>query len=588
MRHAANAARMRLYLSINRQGNKGSKMADNNKLILDYVYAHEAMRPDHLWLTQPTGGGAVTDYTWRQTMDQARRMAAFIKSRNFEPGARIAILSKNCAHFFMAELAIWMSGCTTVAIFPTETADTIRYVLDHSGASMLFVGKLDTWAQQASAVRDDLPCIAFPLAPDSAKSGMDTWDSVVSRTEPLAGQPGRAGDEIALLMYTSGSTGQPKGVMHRFDRITRASEGIVGNIRGAIGATEEIRILSYLPLAHVFERAWIECAAMVEGSGHIFFAEALETFVADLQRARPTVFISVPRLWLKFQQGVFTKMPAKKLDFLLGLPIIGKLIGKKVLRGLGLDSVKHAGSGSAPIPAALIAWYRKLGLNLVEGYGMTEDFAYSNTSSIKLNAPGYVGSPLPGVVTRIGDEGEVLIKSPGQLAGYYKQPELNAECFTEDGFFRTGDLGEVRSDGLLKLTGRKKELFKTGKGKYIAPAPIENRINTHPMIELSMVSGVGQQAAYAVVVLAEDLRPKVTDPNVREEVNSNLGALLAEVNNALADYEQLRMFVVAPEPWTIDNGCLTPTMKIKRARIEAAVAPGVDAWYSKKGPVIWA
>ena len=192
------------------------------------------------------------------------------------------------------------------------------------------------------------------------------------------------------------------------------------------------------------------------------------------------------------------------------------------------------------------------------------------------------------MVTRISDEGEVLIKSPGQLAGYYKQPELNAECFTEDGFFRTGDLGEVRSDGLLKLTGRKKELFKTGKGKYIAPAPIENRINTHPMIELSMVSGVGQQAAYAVVVLAEDLRPKVTDPNVREEVNSNLGALLAEVNNALADYEQLRMFVVAPEPWTIDNGCLTPTMKIKRARIEAAVAPGVDAWYSKKGPVIWA
>ena len=168
-------------------------------------------------------------------------------------------------------------------------------------------------------------------------------------------------------------------------------------------------------------------------------------------------------------------------------------------------------------------------------------------------------------------------------------PEIVKAAFA---LVNLGDVSQpVRSGAgfhLLKLTGRKKELFKTGKGKYIAPAPIENRINTHPMIELSMVSGVGQQAAYAVVVLAEDLRPKVTDPNVREEVNSNLGALLAEVNNALADYEQLRMFVVAPEPWTIDNGCLTPTMKIKRARIEAAVAPGVDAWYSKKGPVIWA
>jgi long-subunit acyl-CoA synthetase (AMP-forming) len=558
------------------------------KLILDYVYEHEAARPDHLWLTQPTGGGAVVDYTWRQAMDQARRMAAHLKSQGFEPGARVAILSKNCAHFFMAELAIWMAGGTTVAIFPTETADTVKFVLDHSGASLLFVGKLDTWDQQASAVAPGLPRIAFPLAPESAKKTSESWDAVVARTEPLVGTPARAADDIAMLMYTSGSTGQPKGVMHRFDRITRAAEGMVGNIRNAIGPTEEIRILSYLPLAHVFERAWIECAAFVEGRGHIFFAEALETFVKDLQRARPTVFISVPRLWLKFQQGVFHKMPQKKLAFLLSLPIIGKIVGRKVLTGLGLDSVKHAGSGSAPIPAALIAWYRKLGLNLVEGYGMTEDFAYSNTSSIALNAPGYVGSPMPGVEVRISDDHEVLIKSPGQLAGYYRQPELNAECFTEDGFFRTGDLGEVRPDGLLKLTGRKKELFKTGKGKYIAPAPIENRINANPMIEMSMVSGVGQQAAYAMVVLAEDLRPTVNDPAVRAQVTTDLAALLAEVNSGLADYEQIRMIVVAKEPWVIDNGFLTPTMKIKRAKIEAAMAGQVEGWYSKPGPVIWA
>lgn len=559
-----------------------------SRLILDYVYEHETARPDHLWLTQPTGGGAVVDYTWGQTLDQARRMAAHLKNRGFEPGARVAILSKNCAHFFMAELAIWMAGGTTVAIFPTETADTVKFVLDHSGASLLFVGKLDTWDQQVSAVPAGLPRIAFPLAPDSAKKTCEAWDTVVAQTEPIAGQPARAADEIAMLMYTSGSTGQPKGVMHRFDRITRSAEGMAANIRNAIGPNEEIRILSYLPLAHVFERAWVECAAFVEGRGHIFFAETLETFVKDLQRARPTVFISVPRLWLKFQQGVFHKMPQKKLATLLRIPILGKIVGRKVLTGLGLDHVRHAGSGSAPIPAALIAWYRQLGLKLVEGYGMTEDFAYSNTSSIALNAPGYVGSPMPGVEVRISDDHEVLIKSPGQLAGYYKQPELNAECFTEDGFFRTGDLGEVRADGLLKLTGRKKELFKTGKGKYIAPAPIENRINANPMIEMSMVSGVGQQAAYAMVVLAEDLRPQVGDPAVRQQVTADLAALLAEVNSGLADYEQIRMIVVAKEPWVIDNGFLTPTMKIKRAKIEAAMAGKVDGWYSTPGPVIWA
>ncbi len=560
---------------------------ESAKLILDSAYDHESTRPNHVWLTQPTGG-SVSDYTWQQTMDQARRMAAHLKSLGLVPGARVAILSKNCAHFFMAELAIWMAGGTTVAIFPTETADTVRYVLTHSEASLLFVGKLDTWEHQASAVPAGLPCVAFPLAPASARTSFADWDSVVAKTEPITGNPARAADDIAMIMYTSGSTGTPKGVMHRFDRITRAAEGVVGNMRNAIGPTEQIRILSYLPLAHVMERAWVQCGSIVEGKAHIYFAETLDTFVTDLQRARPTIFVSVPRLWLKFQQGVFQKMPQKKLDLLLSIPIVRGIIGRKVLNGLGLDSVKHAGSGSAPIPAPLIAWYRKLGLNLVEGYGMTEDFAYSCTSSIALSAPGYVGSPMPGVQVRISDDGEVLIKSPGQLAGYYKQPELDAESFTEDGFFRTGDLGELRSDGMLKLTGRKKELFKTGKGKYVAPAPIENTINANPMIEMSMVSGVGHQAPYAIVVLAENLRPTVVDPSVREKVTTDLGALLTEVNSGLADYETIRMIVVSREPWSIDNGYLTPTMKIKRARIEAALAPQVENWYGKPGPVIWA
>ena len=557
------------------------------KLILDYVYEHEAARPDHLWLTQPTGGGQVVDYTWQQTMDQARRMATHLKSRSFAPGFRVAILSKNCAHFFMCELAIWMAGGTTVAIFPTETADTVSYVLTHSEVSLLFVGKLDSWAHQASAVPAELPCIAFPLAPAAALSAFEHWDAITSRCEPISGRPARAADDIAMLMYTSGSTGRPKGVMHRFDRITRAAEGIVGNIRNAIGPTEEIRILSYLPLAHVVERAWIECAAFVEGHGHFFFAESLDTFLKDLQRARPTVFVSVPRLWLKFQQGVFAKMSPQKLDLLLRIPIVGKIVGHKVLTGLGLDHVRHAGSGSAPIPADLIDWYRRLGLKLVEGYGMTEDFGYSCASSIALNAKGYVGSPLPGVQVRISDQNEILIKSPGQFAGYFKQPALDAESFTEDGFFRTGDLGEVRADGLLKLTGRMKELFKTAKGKYVAPAPIENTINANPIIELCMVSGVGQQAPYAMVVLAEALRPQVATPAVRDRVTAELSALLKSVNAELPDYERLRMIVVAREPWSIDNGFLTPTLKIKRNRIEAAFAAQVDAWYARTEPVLW-
>lgn len=560
-------------------------MAAQDKLILDYVFEHAETKPDRVYLTQPTGNGQVVDYTWAQVVDQSRRMAAHLRSRGFEPGARIAMLSKNCAHFIMAELAIWMAGYTTVAIFPTETADTVRYVLDHSGASLLFVGKLDTWPQQQSGVPAGLPCIAFPLAP---KTDFETWDAIVARTPPIPGRPQRRPDDLAMILYTSGSTGTPKGVMTSFEGITHAGEGISRDSRARVGEDTDNRMLSYLPLAHSFERSWVEASSLVDGRTHLFFAESLDTFLQDLRRARPTLFISVPRLWLKFQQGVFAKMPPAKLDRLLKIPVVGKLVARKVRKGLGLDQVIVAGSGSAPIPPDLIAWYRRIGLSLYEGYGMTEDNSYSHSSNADFNAPGYVGVALPGVQVRISPEGEILIKSPARLVGYYRQPELDAQSFTEDGFFRTGDLGELRADGLLKITGRAKELFKTAKGKYVAPAPIENRLNAHPMIELSLVSGVGQPAAYAIVQLAEDLRPRLGDAAVRARVHSELERLLDEVNREVADYEQLRMIVVTREPWAIENGFLTPTMKVRRNRIEAAVQAHVERWYAGGQKVQWA
>ena len=556
----------------------------DQKLILDAIYEHEASQPDKIFLTQPVGGGQVVDITWGQTLDQARRMAAQLQSRGLA-GCQIAILSKNCAHFFIAELAIWMAGGTTVAIFPTESAQTIRYVLDHSDAKLLFVGKLDNWEQQARGVPTAMPCIGLPLA---AAGSFDQWDALIASTAPLTGKPAREPDDLAMIIYTSGSTGQPKGAMLNFRAVSAVAQGIAGDLRKRNGAHKEWRVLSYLPLAHSFERACIESVAWFDGRGRIYFAESLNTFIADLNRARPTLFVSVPRLWLKFQQGVFAKMPAKKLDFLLGIPFLGKRIGRKVLAGLGLDQVELAASGSAPIPAELIAWYRKLGLNLLEGYAMTEDFAYSHRSTEEHNAAGYVGVPYDGVQVRISDTGEILIKSPGQLVGYYKRPDLDAESFTSDGFFRTGDMGERRADGLLKVTGRVKELFKTAKGKYVAPAPIENRINEHPMVELSIVSGVGCPSAYGMVVLAEDLRPRLVDPAVRAEVETQLARLLEDVNAGFSDYERLQMLVVAKEPWSIENGCLTPTMKIKRSRIEAQVSDQLDAWYASQRPVVWA
>ena len=552
--------------------------------VLECIYQHEKNLANKVFLTQPIGQGQVLDYTWAQAVDQSRRMAAHLKTLGLPRGAKVAILSKNCAHFFMAEMAIWMAGYTTVAIFPTESADTVKFVLEHSESSLLFVGKLDEWHKQAPGVPTDLPRIALPLAPQTPYT---TWDAITSSTEPLQGDVLRDDNDLAMIIYTSGSTGQPKGAMHNFARISAVGHGIANRINDSLGANRDHRMLSYLPLAHVFERAWAETVSLVHGRIHMFFAESLDTFILDLNRAQPTIFVSVPRLWLKFQQGVFAKMPAKKLNLLLSLPFIGKVVAKKVLTGLGLDKVEMAGSGSAPLPPDLIRWYRRLGLNLVEGYAMTEDFAYSHSSDDTYNEPGYVGIPYEGVQARISDEGEILIKSPGQMVGYYKRPDLDAQSFTADGFFKTGDLGSRRPDGQLKITGRLKELFKTSKGKYVAPAPIENLLNAHPMIELSMVSGSGFESAYALVVLAEDLRPKLQQSDVRSEVEKTLAELLAKVNQEIAEYERLKMLVVAAQPWSIENGCLTPTMKIKRSHIEYSVQHQLDKWYANSKVVIW-
>jgi len=549
------------------------------KSILEHVYDHEEQWRDRVYLTQPTGGDKVEDYTWGQTLDQARRMAAHLRSLGLEKGDRVAMLSKNCAHFFIAELAIWIGGFTTVAIFPTESAETIRYVLEHSGAKAIFIGKLDpTWKDQQKGVADSLHKVAFPLAP---KTDFPKWDEIVGKTEPLTGRILRDADDLAMLIYTSGSTGRPKGVMHTFGRISVASEGIVKGVE----ITENERVLSYLPLAHVFERAYIEAATLV-GGGHVFFAEALDTFVKDLNRAKPTLFLSVPRLWLKFQQGVFAKQPPGRLDFLLSIPIVKGIIGKKILTGLGLEHVRLAGSGSAPIPAELIAWYRKLGLNLMEGYAMTEDFAYSNLSKQGFSKVGYVGVPHEGVEVKISEEGEILIKSPGTMTGYYDAPDLTKEAFTADGFFKTGDRGERTSEGLLKITGRVKELFKTAKGKYVAPAPIENRLNEHPLLELSCVSGVGEPAAFAYVVLGEEIRKKLSDA-AKPDIEKQLGELLDKVNGEISGYEQMQFLVIAKEPWTIENGFLTPTMKIKRTKIEESIKAEIPGWFEAKKKVIW-
>jgi long-chain acyl-CoA synthetase len=474
-----------------------------------------------------------------------------------------------------------MAGHVSVPLYPTLAAGTVRQILEHSESKLLFVGKLDVWDEMKPGVPEGLPMITLPLAP--AVPGAKTWDEIIAKTAPLTDSPVRGADELSTLIYTSGTTGMPKGVMHSFGTFAWAIT--TGLTRVNLDASS--RTLSYLPLAHVAERALVEHGLLATGM-HVYFAESLDTFVADIQRARPTVFFSVPRLWVKFQQGVQAKMPQEKLDRLLKLPIIRGIVKKKILTGLGLDQAQYAVGGAAPMPTSLLDWYNRLGLQIIEGYGMTENCAVSHATLLGKPRPGTVGPPYEGVQCRIDkDTGEIQMKGGCLMLGYYKQPEATKAAFTEDGWLKTGDKGTIDAEGNLKITGRVKDLFKTGKGKYVAPAPIEDKLATHVAIEACCVTGANLGQPLGLLMLNPDAAGRARDAAGRSALESSLVEHLKAVNAQLDPHEQLDCLVITAEAWSVENDILTPTMKVKRNKIEDRFAANYETWVASRKKVVW-
>ena len=552
-------------------------------LALQRLYHWESTSPDRTVFTQPLGGGQVATYNWRQVMDQSRRMAAHLQSLGLKPGDKVALLSKNTAHWLMADFAIWIGGFVSVPLYPTLAAGTIRQILDHSEAKLLFVGKLDGWKGMKPGVPDGLPCISLPLAPDDAAKSYPKWDDIVAKTEPLKGNPVRDADELGTIMYTSGTTGAPKGVMHSFGTF---AWGIQSGLK-RVPIDSNARMLSYLPLSHVAERALVEHGLLATGM-QIFFAESLDTFTADLQRARPTVFFSVPRLWVKFQQGIGAKMPPAKLNRLLKIPILGGIVRKKILTALGLQDCTFAAGGAAPMPPDLLRWYNKLGLDLVEVYGMTENCGVSHATLPGKQRPGTVGLPYDGVQSRLDPStSEIQVKAPCLMLGYYKEPELTKQALTEDGWLKTGDKGGMDAEGNLKITGRVKDLFKTSKGKYVAPAPIEDKLVMHNAIEACCVTGANLGQPLALAMLNMDAAKLAGTAEGKAELEASLAAHIKGINELLDPHEQLDCLVVTAEAWSVENDLITPTFKVKRNRIEDLFAKNYEAWVGMKKKVIW-
>ncbi|MDA8483414.1 AMP-binding protein [Pseudomonas resinovorans] len=554
-------------------------MNNNNSTTLLHRFLHwEATRPDAIYLNQPVADG-FTEYSWREVGDQARRMAAYLKSLQLPVGSNIAILGKNTAHWIIADLAIWMAGHVSVPLYPTMSAESVDYVFDHAEVRLLFLGRMEVGSNIQEMLPSGVPVIALPLAPEGKYR---QWEEVVANRQPLQDIELPAPEQLATIIYTSGTTGTPKGVMHSFGSMY-AYASLGGGDFCQLGPDD--RLLSYLPLAHAAERSSVESNSLCHGV-QVFFNDSLETFSRDLCRARPSVFISMPRLWTKFYQAVNARMPAEQQALLFSQCEAGAALRKQVLVMLGLDCTRIAFTGSAPLPPEIVSWYRNLGLELLDVYGMSENFCYSHYSRPGQVRVGYVGQALPGVRCRISEEGEVLVDCPTRMTGYYRQPELTAESMTADGYFKTGDRGILDEEGRLKITGRVKELFKTSKGKYVAPAPIENKLG-HRAVEAVCVTGPSQPQPFALLMLSPDGRSLAATPQGRAQLHGELEALLDSVNAGLESHQQLDYAVVVKDAWTIENGFLTPTLKIKRNVIESHYLAHAEAWLHAQQTIIF-
>lgn len=531
----------------------GCALPPPNEMILKW--AEE--RPDEVYLKQIINRKFV-EFTYAEVADQALKLVSALRNLGVNPGDKVALISKNCAEWFICDLAMMLGDYVSVPIFPTAGAETIEYCLTHSESKAIICGKLDDAkaTQQVINEMSDLISIALPY--NTAPMCQYQYIELVANEVPSVERPQHYDDKLMSLVYTSGTSGLPKGAMLTYGAFSWSVQQLINHI----GIKPTDRLFSYLPLAHITERVYI-FGSSIAGGVPTAFPESLDTFIEDVKMHRPTLFISVPRLWTLFQQRIQDKLPQKSLNILLKIPLVNSLIKKKLALGLGLDQARVLGCGSAPVSPALLEWYHSVGLNITEAWGMTESFAYSTINyPFRADKIGTVGNAGPGIELKIADDSEIMVRGKGLFSGYYKNDIATQESFDSEGWLHTGDIGAIDADGYLTIQGRKKDTFKTAKGKFVSPVPIEKKLFEYSRIEMMCLIGLGLPGPILLVV------PHDFPHFDKERYERSTRKVIDRMNQELASHEQIKGVLMIKEPWTIENGILTPTLKIKRHVLE--------------------